>query len=528
MKLKIVLATIWIFGAGLYGISQPLTKCFEIERILVDACSSVEGENEMVYFQVGPAPLNTSNLSVEWATTANPWLSVCQNGQTNIKTDSLNNSIMSCGRLIQPIGGVLPANARVILITSTNVSALANSFANLSDTLYVIYQCFGNTQGHFGNSGSAGIKTLIMKFANGGCADTVKYQPSSLVNINGATGGSSTLQDGSSVAFTWDGIATYYNNGCVAPFIPSFVDAGPDTSVCVGTPIQLHGMNEGVSGYSWFSSQGTFDTSTILTPVFTPQTGISSFVQVILSGFTACDTIYDTLLVNLSSGSAPLLTIDKPLICASDSAQICAPSGFASYLWNNGKTTACFQTNLAGNYYVQVTDGGGCDGTSQPVALNVRPQPSVSIIRQGDTLSSYGAVAYQWLLNNQEISGATAAVYIARQSGLYSVEITDNFGCKATSTGIDIFISGVKEIDYTGFVHVYPNPTNDWLNVSLVNNADTRTYFNLYDALGQKMLHRQLSESSARLSISQLSKGTYFWDIEQGENRMARGKVLIR
>ncbi|PIX36365.1 MAG: hypothetical protein COZ59_01485, partial [Bacteroidetes bacterium CG_4_8_14_3_um_filter_31_14] len=51
------------------------TSCFEITSILVDACWTTEGEQEMVFFQVGPNALNTSTLSVNWPN--NPWLGVC-------------------------------------------------------------------------------------------------------------------------------------------------------------------------------------------------------------------------------------------------------------------------------------------------------------------------------------------------------------------------------------------------------------------------------------------------------------------
>lgn len=527
MMKKVVLVGV-LAMAFLGGMAQPMSKCFEIERILVDACSEPEGENEMVYLQIGNAALNTADLDVAWPTVANNWLGTCKNGQTALKTDSLNNSIQACGRLIEPTGGILPAGAKVILITSTNVQALANSFANLNDTVYVIYQCSGNTNGHFGNTGSSSPRRLYMTFnGGGGCSDTAIYDRSLLVNINGTTGGGSTLQDGSSVAFAWDGTATYYNNGCVAPFTPSFVDAGGDTSVCAGTPIQLNGAKQGIGNIRWSSTQGTFDTATILNPVFTPQTG-ASVIAVILSGFNACDTIYDTLQVNLSSGTPPQLTIDKTLICASDSALICAPSGYASYQWNNGKTTNCFYTNQAGNYYVQVQNGGGCGATSTPVSLAVRPQPSVSIVRQGDTLSSYGAVSYQWMLDHSPISGATSAVYIARESGLYSVQITDNFGCKATSTDIEIFISGLEEVVGDHQVEVYPNPASGMLQVEVTDASFAGGQFILFDALGRKTIQQAIFGQSAVVNVSQLSKGTYVWAVEKDAKVSGRGKVLIR
>lgn len=510
---------------GIWSAAQPMVKCFEIERVLVDACSSPEGENEMVYFRIGTADMNTAFLTVNWP--ANGWLTICKNAATAAKTDSINRTIQGCGMLMEPVNGVLPANSKVLLITSTNVNATAHSFAGLSDTLYVIYQCAGNTGGHFGNTGT-GLRTLSMRFSGtGGCADTVSYDRALLVDINGSTGGSSTLQDGSSVAYAWDGSPTYYNNGCVAPVAQTIVNAGSDTAVCGGTPVQLQGSVSSVSGIRWFSTQGTFDTATILSPVFTASNSATSPIEIILSGFNSCDTIYDTLLVTLTSGTPPLLSIDKTLICASDSAQICAPSGFASYAWNNGETTACFHTNQAGNYYVKATDGSGCESTSQPVSLAVRPQPSVSIIRQGDTLSSYNATSYQWLKDNQPISGATSAVYIVTQSGVYSVQITDTAGCKATSTGVNVVISGIRESFQNENVKVYQPAANGTVTVELLTDIYSPANFSLYDAIGRKVAEILLTDRVTYLDSGSLSKGLYIWGMEQQGRVIARNKILM-
>ena len=43
------------------GYSQ---SCFTINSILVDACGTPEGENEMVRFTVGASPLQVSSLNV--------------------------------------------------------------------------------------------------------------------------------------------------------------------------------------------------------------------------------------------------------------------------------------------------------------------------------------------------------------------------------------------------------------------------------------------------------------------------------
>ena len=128
----------------LIAFSQIKSQCFEIQSILVDACAgSQEGQNEMVIFKVGSTALNTANMSVNWPN--NSWLGLTQNAGTAADIATVNATIFGCGFLREPVAGVLPANAKVLLVTSTAWTPLAQSFANLNDTLYVIFQTAGNT-----------------------------------------------------------------------------------------------------------------------------------------------------------------------------------------------------------------------------------------------------------------------------------------------------------------------------------------------------------------------------------------------
>jgi hypothetical protein len=178
--------------------NKGFSQCFEIESILVDACSSTspsndEGFNEMVRFKIGPNPVNTGTLSVDWP--SNPWRGLIQNAVTASKVQAINDAIIAagnCGQVLEPVGGVLPANATVLLITSHNFSVNYNSFSSLNTTLYVIFQNNETTTGgHFGNyNATPGLRNLTMSFG-GSCSDSVTYQRSNLINSNGTQGGTS-------------------------------------------------------------------------------------------------------------------------------------------------------------------------------------------------------------------------------------------------------------------------------------------------------------------------------------------------
>jgi hypothetical protein len=122
-KLLLIIAFFCVSKNAMYS------QCAQIESILVAACGTPEGQNEMFRFRVGAAALNTSTFSVNWP--SQTWEGLIQNATTTSKVATLNADIIAaggCAQLLQPIGGVLPANAPVIVVTSYLFDTAANSF----------------------------------------------------------------------------------------------------------------------------------------------------------------------------------------------------------------------------------------------------------------------------------------------------------------------------------------------------------------------------------------------------------------
>ncbi|NNE54611.1 MAG: hypothetical protein HKN32_01230, partial [Flavobacteriales bacterium] len=250
--------------------SQTPTTCFEIESLLVDACAlgsncdsdndpacDCEGKNEMFRFKIGPDGLNTADMDVEWPNGFNNWLGVCQNATTAQHVADLNATIQNCGLLLEPENGILPSGEDVLIVGSTDMCVASNSFAGLSDTIIIIFQCPGNYFGHFANqnNGSNNLRTLEVNFGQG-CEDEVTYDRSLLLDQSGMN----TPQDGATVNFTWDGEDSYINTGCNAPIEQSIFNAGDDVTLCPGATIPLSAeVADEYTDFEWSGGQGTFD-----------------------------------------------------------------------------------------------------------------------------------------------------------------------------------------------------------------------------------------------------------------------------
>lgn len=451
-------------AAVLYGNSAEAQvipqKCFEIESILADGCDGGnEGKNEMVYFHTGPDSVNVSDLRVDgagstgviqagkWPNTSNVWLGTCTNANAAQKIDSLNSLISGCGYLVEPANGILPPGSRVILITSTDFTVIPTYFQNLNDSIYVIFQCAGNTAGHFVNYGTpSSSRTLVLHHIPSGCADTVIYDRSLLTDING----NPAAQDGAAVQYNWNGTSFYYNNGCQAPFIPmstgivslNVIGSG---MACPGDTIQLQAIISGsYSEIYWWGGTGVFsDTDSVYTEYITTAADTAAEIIINIRVVGICnDTVYatDTFTV-INSPEVQITVSGNDTICEGNTVTLTATviSG-TSYLWNTGDTTASIMADSTSDYFVTAANACGSDTAWQEITVNPKPialitPPGADTICQGDSvvLAASGGDNFQW--SGGEVTDSIV-VFLA---GAYFVTAFNDCGSD-TSSAVDITV----------------------------------------------------------------------------------------
>ena len=205
----------------------------------------------------------------------------------------------------------------------------------------------------------------------------------------------------------------------------------------------------------------------------------------------------------------PVTAIDT-IFCANGGTQVCAPSDYAFYTWNTGDSDSCIAVSQAGNYYVTVTDHFGCSVSSGHLAISVYSPPAVSISVNGDTLSAYNGVSYQWYLNGNVIPGATSGIYVATIAGSYSVAVTDSNGCSANS--LPVVYAGVKDVDIVNAIAIYQTPGSSQLNV-IVATELTGALFTIYDAAGRKMFSSKLQNIKTEIETQNFPTGAYVAEV---------------
>lgn len=425
-------------------------NCFDITNILADACGNPEQDNEMVRFRIGPNPLNVSNLNLTWPSGA--FTGICQNTNTAQKVSDLNASIVLCGHLLEPVGGVLPAGSNVILVSGENMDVFANSFANLTDTIYMIFQCGTSSLAHFKNhyptSASTGNpRTLKMDFG-ASCSDTVFYIPNLLVNSLGTL--ADTLQDGSSIAFDPNGNATYYNNGCQAPIITiTATESVSADTTCPGSLVTLTAANlsGNYSSYYWAGGNGVIASPTSLSSSYQTSNTFTGtdYIQFVMVG-QCNDTIRDSVAIFLQSGSA--VSISGPTSVCNGNTIVLTASSSSSYLWSTGATTQTINVTLPNTYTVTATGACGTSSDNYIVTggttpnISVTPGINVSICTgQTVTLTANGASSYIWS------TGLTSASITVNAAGVYTVSSSN--ACGTDSVQITVTQSNNATVNIT-------------------------------------------------------------------------------
>ncbi|MFI5219333.1 MAG: PKD domain-containing protein, partial [Bacteroidia bacterium] len=191
--------------------------------------------------------------------------------------------------------------------------------------------------------------------------------------------------------------------------------------------------------------------------------------------------------------------------------------------------------NTAGTFDVTlvVSNANGNDSITLLNYITVNSPPTAPVISQNlNVLSSTPGNTYQWYLNGSLIAGATNQNYNATINGNYTVVITDANGCTASSFPYPFVFNPVNENSVVAnSLSVYPNPANDFINISFnAGNKNQDFILEIKNLLGQTVYHENLISQSGiltkQIDVSKLSRGMYLI-LVTGGNQAAGKKILI-
>jgi len=115
--------------------------------------------------------------------------------------------------------------------------------------------------------------------------------------------------------------------------------------------------------------------------------------------------------------------------------------------------------------------------------------------------------------------------------GEYTYEMT-GYIKDGVQTGIvysDSWLLSVDENENTNKINLWPNPANEFFNISLNNLQNKTSTLIIYNNLGQMVFSKLANVGETKISISSIDfpDGIYFIEVDSGEE-ILRYKLIIR
>lgn len=297
------------------------------------------------------------------------------------------------------------------------------------------------------------------------------------------------------------------------------------TVLCDGDSVTLNAEPLNTQSYRW-------STGSISSTITVNKSGTYTLYATNLEGCTDSSSAFITVKPPLE----PLAGVDKVLCdCSNAQVQIGSPSIEGNiYSWSPASGLSDpFVANpyafpsATTDYTLKVTNTDGCIGSSQMKIYKV-PTPLVdagekvaviygksSVIGSDPTAKGNAPFTYKWIpsdgLNDPTISNPIAS---PDTTTTYKVIVTDKNGCVDSSK---VFVA---VIDSDNNFIIYPNPTNDKLNIIGANIDEGTWHLSVNTTTGSAIFENIIIQSNHNslfyeFSIKNLPTGNYFVILEK-------------
>lgn len=139
-----------------------------------------------------------------------------------------------------------------------------------------------------------------------------------------------------------------------------------------------------------------------------------------------------------------------------------------------------------------------------------------SILCMGDTMYFEILLPYDtnitWYLNGDTIPGMTSPILTVTTPGTYFVTGAPSV-CPSfyQNPGLDLSVvdctTGIENPISENTISAYPNPTSNTIQINSINSSSE---FELFDAIGKRVLHGHLNPSEKTIDLSDFTTGIYY------------------
>lgn len=254
-----------------------------------------------------------------------------------------------------------------------------------------------------------------------------------------------------------------------------------------------------------------------------------------------CSVSAQTIVLQKLSAHAEILADDSTYVCENSNIELHAVyvEGF-TYQWLlngeeiKGAVEATHTTDIMGTYsvIVYVAETNDVD-TSKAVEVIVIPIPEQPTITTDEkTLLSSADTGNQWYANGILIDGATEQAFEPKNSGQYTVMVTDSNGCVSEMSEVKDFVyTMIFESLRATDILMYPNPNEGTFYVSFDVPLNSELTIRLFDLNGREHMKDHYPSYTGKyweeLSIKKPTPGLYFLEVTVGKNK-SMVKIIVQ
>lgn len=290
-----------------------------------------------------------------------------------------------------------------------------------------------------------------------------------------------------------------------------------------------------------YSCHGNYYSPLVNIPVYTIQnnTPLNSFNFKMNFHFTTKNLmIRSENSVRFCRNDGSFLISGPSGLCQGDTISLTATSGFQNYSWfpssgivssNGGQIDI---SPIANTVYTVSAENNLQQCFFNSYQINIYNPPSQFTVQQiGNfiSVSLYTGYSYQWYLNDVLISGATNHNYQATIPGVYTVLVTNTYGCSTMSHSF--FFTSLDNLQIANNVLLFPNPADESFTVSFQNNSSLgKVNMSLINEFGQVMqawsIYSEEKTATEKINTMALPIGFYFLEI-RGNNIRCTKKIAV-
>jgi len=236
-------------------------------------------------------------------------------------------------------------------------------------------------------------------------------------------------------------------------------------------------------------------------------------------------------------------TVSNEGICAGQSVQYTDQSSNNPSTWqwtfeggtpsvsNVQNPTIIYENQGTYNVSLIVSNLAGADTILSQSAIQVFENPPIPVINQQNELqlSTNASGNIQWYVNGATIIGANENTLIAPQNGNYTVEVTNEFGCKSISAAVSVTKVGINET-LEKSISIFPKPASENIYIDLSACREPLHEIDLIsivDLSGRTIVEQVFSGNLlSTLPVQNLASGTYLLRIS-AKNWIYNTQILI-